>query len=219
MITILIPLYNGIEFIEECISGIKSQTYHNWEVIIGVNGYDQNSKVYQKACSFVNDKIKVLDLYNIKGKPKTLNEMVKHATYNWIALLDIDDVWLSNKLKDQLQYTDKYDVIGTRCMYFGELNNIVPSIPIGDITSFNFLSVNPMINSSVILKKELCQWREDTMLEDYELWLRLWKMGNKFYNHAGVHVLHRIHKESAFNSKGNHDHVKDLILEYSVVPL
>ena len=215
MITILIPIYNGIEFISQCISGIESQTYTHWEVIIGVNGHEKNSKVFKKASEFANDKIKVFDLYEIKGKAKALNEMVKHAKYNWIALLDVDDVWLTNKLQVQLNYMSNYDVIGTRCIYFGDINNIVPRIPIGDITSFDFLSVNPVINSTVILKKELCNWREDTMLEDYELWLRLWRMGKKFYNDAGVHMLHRIHKESAFNSKGNHTHVKELIEEYT----
>ena len=215
MITILIPIYNGIEFISQCISGIESQTYTHWEVIIGVNGHEKNSKVFNKASEFANDKIKVFDLYEIKGKAKALNEMVKHAKYNWIALLDVDDVWLTNKLQVQLNYMANYDVIGTRCIYFGDINNIVPRIPIGDITSFDFLSVNPVINSTVILKKELCNWREDTMLEDYELWLRLWRMGKKFYNDAGVHILHRIHKESAFNSKGNHTHVKELIEEYT----
>ena len=215
MITILIPIYNGIEFISQCISGIESQTYTHWEVIIGVNGHEKNSKVFNKASEFANDKIKVFDLYEIKGKAKALNEMVKHAKYNWIALLDVDDVWLTNKLQVQLNYMSNYDVIGTRCIYFGDINNIVPRIPIGDITSFDFLSVNPVINSTVILKKELCNWREDTMLEDYELWLRLWRMGKKFYNDAGVHMLHRIHKESAFNSKGNHTHVKELIEEYT----
>ena len=215
MITILIPIYNGIEFLSQCLSGVESQTYTHWEVIIGVNGYEKNSKVFKKASEFTNDKIKVLDLYDIKGKAKALNEMVKHAKYNWIALLDVDDVWLANKLQVQLNYMSKYDVIGTRCMYFGDINNIVPRIPTGDITSFDFLSVNPVINSTVILKKELCNWREDTMLEDYELWLRLWRMGKKFYNDAGVHMLHRIHKESAFNSKGNNNHVKELIEEYT----
>jgi len=215
MITILIPIYNGIEFISQCISGIESQSYTHWEVIIGVNGHEKNSKVFKKASEFANEKIKVFDLYEIKGKAKALNEMVKHAKYNWIALLDVDDVWLANKLQVQLNYMANYDVIGTRCIYFGDINNIVPRIPIGDITSFDFLSVNPVINSTVILKKELCNWREDTMLEDYELWLRLWRMGKKFYNDAGVHMLHRIHKQSAFNSKGNHTHVKELIEEYT----
>jgi len=218
MITILIPIYNGIEFVGQCLSGVDTQTYTRWEVIIGVNGYEKNSSVYQKALTFANNKVKVLDLYEIKGKAKALNEMVKHAKYNWIALLDVDDVWLANKLQDQIPHMDSYDVIGTRCMYFGDMNNIVPRIPTGDITSFDFLSVNPIINSSVILKKELCIWREDTMLEDYELWLRLWRMGKKFYNDFGVHVLHRIHKNSAFNSKGNHNHVQDLIDEYKDAP-
>ena len=48
-ISILMPIYNGIEFIEESISTIKYQTYKNWELIIGINGYDANSAVYEIA--------------------------------------------------------------------------------------------------------------------------------------------------------------------------
>ncbi len=60
MISILIPIYNGIEFLEECLSTIRRQTYKDWEVIIGINGYEQNSEVYKIASTYSNNKIKYL---------------------------------------------------------------------------------------------------------------------------------------------------------------
>jgi glycosyltransferase involved in cell wall biosynthesis len=100
MISILMPIYNGIEFIDESISSILFQTYNKWELIIGINGYEQNSKTYLIAKEFEknNDKIKTLDLFFLKGKSNALNEMVKFCKYDYIAILDVDDIWHYRKL-------------------------------------------------------------------------------------------------------------------------
>ena len=112
------PIYNGIEFLEESLPTILYQTYKDWELIIGINGHPSNSKTYQIAKKYENDKIKVYDLYNIKGKSEALNEMLKYAKYNWISLLDVDDKWLPKKLESQIQYTDNFHVIGTMCKFY-----------------------------------------------------------------------------------------------------
>jgi len=213
MITILIPIYNGIEFLKECLDTIQYQTYKNWEIIIGINGFKENSDVYKFAKTFENEKIKVFDFYLIKGKSNTLNEMIKYSNYNWISLLDVDDKWLPKKLESQIEFLNDYDVIGTQCKYFGD-SNLIPKIPIDDISNFNFLSVNPIINSSVLIKKELCFWNPDNFLEDYDLWLKLWKQNKKFYNVNSIQVLHRIHQSSAFNAKGNNLKVNSLKQKY-----
>ncbi len=49
MISILIPIYNGIEFIDDSVQSVLNQTYTNWELIIGINGHPENSDVYKKA--------------------------------------------------------------------------------------------------------------------------------------------------------------------------
>jgi glycosyltransferase involved in cell wall biosynthesis len=205
MISILMPIYNGISFIDESVPTIIYQTYKEWELIIGINGHPQNSEVYKKAKEWENKdkRIKVYDFYQIKGKPNTLNKMIEYCNYDWVSLLDVDDKWLSKKLESQYNFMSNYDVIGTKCKYFGDLDSI-PNIPTGDISNFNFLKVNPIINSSCLLKKELCYWDDIIGAQDYNLWLKLWKQGKKFYNVNEIKVLHRIHKESAFNSKGNH---------------
>ena len=100
MISILIPIYNGIEFIEESVSSVLNQTYEQWELLIGVNGHPQDSEVYKIAKKYETNagqtlgKIRVFDFYNIKGKANTLNEM-------------IHDKWINTNrphLKDSCEY-------------------------------------------------------------------------------------------------------------------
>jgi len=216
MISILMPIYNGIEFIGESVPTILYQTYKEWELIIGINGHPKDSDVYKEAKKWEekDERIKVYDFYEIKGKAEALNEMIKYCKYDWVSLLDVDDKWLPKKLEAQERFIYYSDVIGTQCKYFGDLN-ISPNIPIGDLTSVNFLHVNPIINSSCLLKKELCKWDGKwNGVEDYDLWLKLWRDGKQFYNVNEILVLHRIHNDSAFNAKGNNLKVNDLKKKY-----
>ena len=217
MISILIPIYNGIEFIEESVSSVLAQTFTEWELLIGVNGHPEDSPVFKKAKEYeaTNNKIRVFDFYNIKGKSNTLNEMIQYCNYDYVALLDVDDIWHIEKLKRQSQMLNQYDVIGSRCVYFGDRPGIVPQIPIGDISNFNFNQVNPIINSSSVIRKELCYWNKAwDGVEDYDLWLRLRKDRKKIYNLEPILVKHRIHTASAFNAKGNNNLVNDLLLSH-----
>jgi len=216
MISILMPIYNGIEFIGESVPTILYQTYKEWELIIGINGHPKGSEVYKEAKKWEekDNRIKVYDFYEIKGKAETLNVMIKYCKFKWISLLDVDDKWLPKKLESQYPFTFHSDVIGTQCKYFGDLNTI-PNIPIGYLSYFNFFNFNPIINSSCLLKKELCKWDGKwNGVEDYDLWLKLWKEGKRFYNVNEIQVLHRIHNDSAFNAKGNNLKVNALKEKY-----
>ena len=221
MITILMPIYNGIEFINDSIQSVIAQTYDQWELIIGVNGHEESSKVYQIAKTYesMDTKIRVLDLYFISGKSEALNEMVTYAKYDHIALLDVDDIWHNTKLEMQLPFVQEgYDVVGSRCIYFGKnthLNGIIPSIPSGNISDSDFFVFNPVINSSAIIKKEHCNWNGYwNGIEDYNMWLSLRMKNKQFYNCNEILVQHRIHESSAFNSKGNGNRVPELLQLY-----
>ena len=114
------PIYNGIEFIEDSVPSVIFQTYKEWELIIGVNGHAPDSEVYKKAKKYESDKIHVHDLHEIKGKSNALNEMVKMCKYDWVCILDVDDTWHNEKLEKQVPLMPAFDVIGTNCRYFGE---------------------------------------------------------------------------------------------------
>jgi glycosyltransferase involved in cell wall biosynthesis len=223
MISILMHIYNGIEFIDESVSSILNQTYDKWELIIGINGHPENSDVYKIAKEYekkneVFGKIRVYDFHTIKGKSNTLNDMIQFCKYDHIALLDVDDMWHPQKLDVQSQYLNYYCVIGSNCVWFGDRPGIVPVIPVGDITNYDFSLVNPIINSSCIIRKELCYWNHNwNGIEDYDLWIRLRKANKRFFNCKEILVKHRIHNESAFNAKGNNNKVDDLLKSHNLV--
>lgn len=215
MISILMPIYNGGEFMKESIPSILEQSFTQWELILGINGHEPDSSLYKEACKWNDPRIKVYDM-RTKGKADTLNEMLKYCSYEWVALLDVDDLWLPRKLESQLPFMKEYDVIGTHCQYFGERFNY-PVIPFGDLSNYSFTRGNPIINSSCLLKKNLCAWDNRwNGVEDYDLWLSLWKLGRRFYNVETVQVMHRIHAQSAFNAKGNHLQVHALLQRYNL---
>lgn len=222
MITILLPIYNGINFIEECINSIKSQTYDNWQLLIGINGHPKNSEVFMKANKFSSEKIKVFDYYFINNKVDALLELNKNTKSDYICLIDVDDKWLPNKLEKQIRFIYKFDIIGTKCEYFGDIENHVPVIPIGNLCNFNFFKFNPIINSSVMLRKDLLLYNVNNeinnidkyILEDYSLWLKLYTKKYKFYNVNDILVKHRIHKCSFYNYSNEQDKKILIIKKY-----
>ena len=234
-ITVLIPLYNGIEFLRTSLTSVYKQTYSNWRVIIAINGHKPDSEVYELA----NQTVQVLEDYlqmpqrtdilqlSTKGKPASMNAATAYIKTEWTAILDADDIWLPDKLAEQvaviiassISAKKVPDVIGTQAQYFGD-STIIPNIPVGDLTGFDFFSVNPIINSSVLMRTYMLCYdeKETTGLEDYELWLRLrYDISSvKFSNISKVLVGHRIHKESAFNNS-NASGVEDLIKRKKVL--
>jgi glycosyltransferase involved in cell wall biosynthesis len=200
------PVYNGIEYISESVQSVLDQSFEDWELIIAVNGHEQNSMVFQIAKEYadLDKRIRVYDFCDFKGKANTLNGMIIFCRYDYIAILDVDDIWLPKKLETQAELLkqNKYDVVGTKCVYFETLDGVIPQIPSGDISDFDFREVNPVINSSAVLRKDLGYWKEEFAgVEDYHLWMRLRKAGKKFFNFEDVLVKHRIHASSAFNTQ------------------
>lgn len=217
------PIYNGIEYFTESFNSIILQTFTEWELIIAINGHSPNSNIYNFVIFItskypqLSNKIKIFDFHHISGKSNTLNAMLKHCKYNYVSLLDVDDIWLKNKLEKQIIYLDEYDVIGSKCMYFNTNGETAdgPDLPVGDFTDFNFKLFNPMINSSSVIRKKLCYWDNSLNgVEDYDLWFRLKRNGKKFYNCSEVLVKHRLHDNSAFNSNGNSSMVEELLNKY-----
>ena len=211
------PIYNGIEFIEESVSSVLKQTFTEWELIIGVNGHPPNSEIYKIAKTYEakSNKIRVYDLIDIRGKSNALNHMLQYCNHDYIAILDVDDIWMDNKLQTQFIYCFVYDVIGSQCVYFGSMDGISPRIPLNDISHIDFSLCNPIINSSALIRKELCYWNSaNDGVEDYELWLTLRKQGKRFYNCSDILVKHRIHQTSAFNTQNHDDKIKKLIDNY-----
>lgn len=200
MISILIPVYNGVEFLKECLDSIKNQTFQDYEVIIGVNGHAVGSEVHQECMKHYSEKVRIIHISKVNSKVIALNIMVDKALYDLVALIDVDDKWLPEKLEKQMEYIEQgYDIVGTNTKYIGDRRGHA-NIPTGELKYENFVKDNPVIHSSVLMKKELCRWNVNfKSLEDYDLWARLIVAGYKFYNLPDLLTRNRIHKGSHFN--------------------
>ncbi len=205
-VSVLMAIKNGVEYIDESVGSVLAQTYPHWELLIGINGLPVGSDIYHRAKQFYNEKIRVFDTNIQTGKSATLNYLVSQCRFRYVAILDVDDIWLPSKLAKQMATLSSFDVAGTMCEYICTENPLLhgkkPELPVGDDyqREFDFCRFNPIINSSVIIKRELAWWDETSTVEDYELWLRLRKQGRRFLNLPHVLVKHRIHSSSAFNN-------------------
>jgi glycosyl transferase family 25 len=210
-VSILIPLYNGIEFLEECIDSVISQTFTDWEALIGINGHGEDGGevgLIAKTIASRDHRIKVIiQGPPLSGKVQSLNNLVSFTGADLICVLDCDDKWKSNKLQRQIEVLEtvacNVAAIGTFCTYFGEINMDLTVLEPGYITLSSLVDTNPIINSSSMIKKEYCLWEDKDYtfgVEDYYLWMQICLKGGKLYNIPEYLTWHRIHKTSAFNS-------------------
>lgn len=208
MVSILLPTYNGEKYISESIDSILNQTFPNFELLIGLNGNNESTLDILK--SYEDERIRVLDYGQDKGKSKTLNKMVLETKYDIISLQDDDDIWIDTKLERQVPLIGDYDVVGSFIRYINELGVTTGSPNLfsedQNIKKFSLLGENQLANTSVIFKKniffEVDGWMLDLDgIEDFDFWLRIMRLGKKFHNVPDYLVHHRLHDSSNFNTK------------------
>ena len=212
-ITIVIPLYNGLEFLEEALQSVKRQTYSDWTGFIGVNGHGQSGEpVLSKASDIVynlglSNRIQVINLPDVRGAANAINHMVGMSTTPYIAHLDADDLWLSKKLEYQMSVYEQdqtIGIVGAMCRYFGDSNDF-KILPPGMLTIDDFTTFNPLIHSSILIKREFAIYSDEFVAYDYDCWVRNIKNDTKIFNINNILVLHRIHSKSFYNTSGKQD--------------
>jgi teichuronic acid biosynthesis glycosyltransferase TuaG len=215
-VSILTPIYNGIEYLEHCIESVRNQTFTDWDLWIGVNGHGlDGGHVAQIAIELAKRDPRIHVVIQgppLKGKVESLNHLVSLTTTDWIAVLDCDDLWEPTKLERQVYaiHTNASNatVIGTFCRYFGERNHDIV-LPVGYVDPMILEAYNPIINSSSLIRKQYCKWEynenEYGIFEDFYLWMKICLSGGKLYNIPDFLTWHRIHSTSAFNSQGRSD--------------
>ena len=101
-VSVIMPNYNGAEFIGDAIDSVLSQTYENFELIV-VDDHSADGSA-EIVLSYGDDRIRLLRNEDNKGAAQTRNKGIEAATGRWIAFLDNDDVWLPTKLEEHLSF-------------------------------------------------------------------------------------------------------------------
>ena len=90
-VTILIPVYNGSNYLKEAIESALAQTYKNKEIIVVNDGSTDNGKTKEIALSY-KDKIKYYEKEN-GGAPTALNYGIERMTGDYLSWLSHDDLY------------------------------------------------------------------------------------------------------------------------------
>lgn len=106
LVSAIINFYNaGEKFFVEAIESILAQTYDNWELLLADDGStDESTAIAFHYAKQYPEKVRYLehDQHQNRGMSATRNLGIRHAKGEYIAFLDADDVWLPNKLEEQV---------------------------------------------------------------------------------------------------------------------
>ena len=115
MFSVIIPVYNGEKVIETAVNSVLCQTFDKWEIIIVNDGStDRTAEILKKYEE--NEKISVYTQKN-SGVSAARNLCIKHAKYDYIALLDADDFWRENHLEVLKEMIETYSDAGLYCTF------------------------------------------------------------------------------------------------------
>ena len=131
MISVIVPVYNVEEYLEECLESIQHQTYTDIEVILVNDGSTDGSKdICERYCQ-KDSRFKLINQKN-QGQSVARNRGVKESIGQYIMFVDSDDVINTNVLEILLPYM-KTDVDIVECrvtsnkeeFYLNETSTIV----------------------------------------------------------------------------------------------
>ncbi len=104
IISVIIPAYNAEHTITQTINSVQNQTFIDWELIIINDGSTDGT--HQLVNQISDSRIKIFSYPN-GGLSIARNRGINHATGEFIAFLDADDLWTEDKLELQLEALQK----------------------------------------------------------------------------------------------------------------
>ena len=182
LITVLMPVYNGIKYLGEAIQSILNQTFQNFEFIIIDDGSTDDSVKIIK--SYDDNRIRLVENKNNLGQSETLNKGLSLTRGNYIARMDQDDISMPERLKKQFEFMENnldIDVCGSWLQLMGKYDGIVEletdseRIKINLLTNQNLAHPAVMIRKDTLVKYDLNYNPTFTISNDYDLWIRMFE--------------------------------------------
>ena len=104
LISIITPSYNSEKYLKECIESVLNQTYSNWEMLLVDDASIDGSRSIIENYSSKESRIKAILLDKNIGAAEARNIAIDRSEGRYIAFLDSDDIWFSEKLDIQLMF-------------------------------------------------------------------------------------------------------------------
>ncbi len=197
LVSVILPVYNGADFVGKTIESILGQTYQNMEIIIVDDASTDHS--LEVVRSYQDPRIKVIACEKNRNVVYSGNIGFKAAKGKYVALIGHDDLWRQDKLEKQIAFLEEhpsYSVCFTCMDVIDEGLRICKGSFLYQIFSRTdrsakawirklFMEGNYFCAPSACIRKEMLDkagyYRFALLqLQDYDLWLRLFLEGEVY---------------------------------------
>ncbi len=176
------PVFNGEPYIKESIESVVGQSYTDWELIIVDNCSTDGTVEIIKRYQLLYPNIRLYHtLVNSGGPAVPRNIGVQRSKGKYLAFIDADDVWFTDKLSIQIDYVFKNNIICSLADRIDENGKLIFTNKCGsdyELDICKIITENVVVNSSVVVHKDLflsVMFDEDNLLnglEDYNSYMR-----------------------------------------------
>ena len=205
------PTYNCAQYIGEAISSVQAQSHTNWELfIVDDLSTDDTSRV---VASFLDDsRIHYHCLPQNGGPAAARNWGLMHATGEYVAFLDSDDLWVPEKLEKQIAFMkrhadqqcyfcctayEKMDIQGN------DMGIVILPPPRADYWKV-FRCSNPLSNSTVLYDRRYFGDVQVPLIakrNDFALWLQMLRGGAIAFGMDDITMRYRVRKNSVSSNR------------------
>ncbi len=187
-VTIIIPYKNNLDYLFSALKSIFKQSYKNFKILIIYDDEDKSDLLkiknfFKKITIKRKIHFRIIVNRTSLGAGYARNVGIKKSKTKYLAFLDSDDLWAKNKLKIQINYMEKNDILFSHTSYhvINANNKIISSrfaskrIIFEDLIKSCDIGLSTVIlNSNLLVKNKLFFPRMKTK-EDYVLWLQIAK--------------------------------------------
>ncbi len=198
LVSVLMPIWNAAEYLNESLGSIVNQSYKNLEIIIVDDAStDQSIDIVTSYC---DPRVVIIKNYENLGLAESLNVAIRHSSGELLARMDGDDIAHNDRIARQVAFLNEHpevDVLGSAMQYFGE-SKYVNHFPEDHAACKSYLIFNVCFgHPSVMLRRKIFDDKKNFYKpiyrqygEEYDLWCRLVEQF-RFHNLNDILVYYR----------------------------
>ncbi len=209
-VSVIMSIYDRMDFAEEAINSILNQTFNDFELIIVIE-YSDNQNYIVKQINKINDSRIIIILNDKKiGFADSLNVGIRESKGRYLARMDDDDISLPERLEKQVRFMDEHidiTAVGAFIQMFMKSNQLCEIPTDCEELSIRSLTETPIYHPTVVIRKEHIdkynlKYDSNFFTEDYALWSEMINKGLKISNIPEVLLLYRASGQNATATKG-----------------
>lgn len=186
--SVIIPTYNRLEKVQNAIESVLVQSYTNFHIIVVDDCSTDQTFEKLSAIYGNNTSISILKLDKNSGACAARNRGIGECTGDWVAFLDADDRWKSNKLEviaDLIEVSSNVGLVYSSSDVVNEEGDYVRTIGIGgegnvfkETLLMNKIGGTSRVVAKIDVLKESLFDEAFPSCQDWELWIRISRSTN-----------------------------------------